>query len=283
MKKNYFLLLLAAALVFGQAQAQTVVRIGMANTASSSNQFPFAGAVRTGQYIYDPAELANPRSGFITSLIFIGNNSASGPDNTLTDLVITLKQVTYTAFTSATFETDVDTVFAAGSYTLPDKGPFGEQEIILDQPFAYDSSKSLIVGVSFSGNTGGRGYLSKSRTGGRVVITTVNPGVPALQNTLNDIAFMVSLGPVAAKARAGAGQLSIYPNPARQQAHLTLPEGATLPASLTLYSSSGSAHQVPAQQLGRSASLNLEQLPRGLYHLQLPHGQQVYRASLVKE
>ena len=139
------------------------------NGVAGSNSFPLNQTPgKMVQWLFAPGEFANPSpagSGNITS--FSVMISSSGSRN-YTNFYIMMGQTTNTAFDSGGFYTGpLDTVYSRASVTH--SGTAGQWlTIVLDVPFLFDASKSLVVQMEQCGSTGtgmsiGHTVLAESR------------------------------------------------------------------------------------------------------------------------
>ncbi len=127
------------------------------NAATNNNAFPFNSLNATGkstQTLYLPGAFNQPTaspSGNITKIYFQASTTASA---TYTQLIIKMGLTTDIDLpTSAWYTGTMTTVFDHTSYTL--SGTSGQfSAIILDTPFYYDSTKSLVVEISQCGYSG---------------------------------------------------------------------------------------------------------------------------------
>lgn len=149
------------------------------NTAGAGNTFPFGSATgRMVQFLILPGEINQPTptiSGNITKLYCM--IAASFGPLTYTNLRILLGQSTITTFPTGVFYTgDRDTVYKRASVSITGT-LLNWLEFELDHPFAYDSTKSLIIQIEQQSTTGtalyslGNTYL----TGKRRTYSTVYP------------------------------------------------------------------------------------------------------------
>lgn len=285
MKKHYLIILLALLGwgADGLAQVRTATPV-----FTGSNLFPFSGVVRHGQYLYAPGDFQSTtlRSGVVDTIFFVrsGSNPTVQGDNTITDIVIGVMQDTLSQFPNNNYLTGFTTVYSAGTMIIPQGNDFEPYAIPLQQTFTYDSTKSLIIDIVYTSNSGNaKGWASGTNTARRIT-ASATAASPNLQNTQASFIMNVQATPTSNRVRMQTAQLALHPNPATDAATLQLPTGMQAPSQLEVYNCSGACLKVPCQMTGpNAAQLDLRQLPAGLYELALPHGSAVYRARLVRE
>lgn len=163
--KNTMVLLIAMFLYAGELTAQTPMHYNF-NTTTGGNAFPFSVvAGKVTQFLILPGELNQPTpapSGMITKYyIFCATASI-----TYTNLTIKMGQSTITTLPTGVFYTDpMDTVYFNPSVTLTSTaGSF--TPIVLNTPYNYDNTKSLIVEISQCGASAtGMSSYNTSMTG----------------------------------------------------------------------------------------------------------------------
>ena len=132
------------------------------NTTGSSNSFPFnISAGKQIQLLYLPGDFNQPTpapAGSITSVSFLMYANL-GP-YTYTNLIIKMGQTTATTFSGSGWYTgQLDTVYNRASVSLSGTAG-GWLTIVLDRPFVYDPTQSLIVDVQQCSASGASGYSS---------------------------------------------------------------------------------------------------------------------------
>lgn len=130
-------------------------------TNAGNNTFPLGtGAGRMVQWLVLPGGLNQPSaapSGFITK--FYCQMAVSFGPFTYTNLNLILSQSTITDLpTSAFYTTSLDTVYHRASVQISNTG-VSWLEFVLDHPFAYDNTKSLMVQLEHRGATGSATYV----------------------------------------------------------------------------------------------------------------------------
>ncbi len=149
------------------------------NTTNGGNTFPLGTPTgRMVQWLITPGEINQPTaviSGHISK--FYCMIAANFGPLTYTNFSLMLGQTTLTALPTSVFYTGaMDTVYKRTSVTLSGT-ILNWLELTLDHPFAYDSTKSLIIQMEHLGATGtalyvlGHTYL----TGKRRTYSTVYP------------------------------------------------------------------------------------------------------------
>jgi len=170
------------------------------NTGTSSNSFPFnvAGG-KLVETLFVPGAFSNPTpapAGTITS-IFVRLSTAM-VNRVYTDLTIKMAQSTLTSFTTGTFYAGPwTTVYYRSSVTI--NNPIEWLEFILDTPFAYDPTQSLIVEMGQCGATGSGGSVRNTTTSGIVRVWSVGgcPFVPYNGGDAGTLNFGITLGSTA--------------------------------------------------------------------------------------
>jgi len=155
-------------LVTGQPQYYNFTGAG-----NGTNNFPFnVGAGKDVQMIYLAGEFNQPSSAPAGNIISVAvfMNTALGPA-TYTDLTIKLAQSTITSLTAGAFYAGpMTTVYYRASVVLTNPAS-SWITFVLDSPFPYDPTQSLIVDIGQCGGTGtlGGGCAYTNQTGVRRV------------------------------------------------------------------------------------------------------------------
>jgi hypothetical protein len=145
MKKSRLLIFFLFILAFNVANAQQVYK--GPGTSNSTFLFGYTSYAAKSQCIFWPSDFTNLVSGNITR-VYYHYGSGTG-DQVLTRFEIQIGQTTETSYTNNNFFTALTPVFYRDSYTIP-QGVSGEWFYIdLDTPFTYDSTKTLIVQLTF--------------------------------------------------------------------------------------------------------------------------------------
>jgi hypothetical protein len=134
------------------------------NTGGSANSFPWNIANgKEIQLLYLPGDFNQPSpapAGNIASISFRINETYPLGPATYTDLTIKMGQSTITSFDLGGFYPgSLSTVYHRASVTLTGI-PGDWMTITLDDPFAYDPTKSLIIDIGQCGETGATGFSS---------------------------------------------------------------------------------------------------------------------------
>lgn len=150
-----------------QAQQHTT----FLNPNSAANLSPFSASTTLKlATIYRPGDfLTSVPSGAINRIYFA---SASGSGSgTYSNFTVRMGQTTDTAFTSTTFPTL--TLCRQNTLVVPSVSVNGYIPIDLTTAFPYDSTKSLIVEISYDSRTAGNGFSIRSnvRTGTNIALT----------------------------------------------------------------------------------------------------------------
>lgn len=160
MKKVILLLVLSFVLTVN-INAQTPQYYNYNTTNAGNNTFPLGtGAGRMAQWLALPGELNQPTvapNGLITK--FYCYMAVSFGPFTYTNLNLLLGQATITNLPTSVFYTGpLDTVYHRASVPISGTA-LGWLEFTLDHPFAYDSTKSLIIQLEHRGATGSANYI----------------------------------------------------------------------------------------------------------------------------
>jgi hypothetical protein len=148
--------------------------------------------------LFIPGAFSNPTpapAGTITS-IFVRLSTAM-VNRVYTDLTIKMAQSSITTFTTGTFYAGtLTTVYYRSSVTI--NNPVEWLEFILDTPFAYDPTQSLIVEMGQCGATGSGGSVRNTSTSGIVRVWSVGgcPFVPYNGGDAASLNFGITLGSV---------------------------------------------------------------------------------------
>lgn len=197
MKKSILLLILSFVLTtFAFSQTPQFYNY---NTTNAGNTFPLGTATgRMVQWLILPGEINQPGqtiSGNITK--FYCMIAANFGPFTYTQLSILLGQSTITTFPTGVFYTgNRDTVYKRTSVSLTGT-ILNWLEFTLDHPFAYDSTKSLIIQIEHLGASGSASYVLGHTylTGKRRTYSTAYPfGVQAQDAYV--INFGVNISPL---------------------------------------------------------------------------------------
>ena len=167
------------------------------NTGTSGNSFPFnvAGGKMT-ESLFIAGSFSNPSAapaGTITS-IFV-RLSAAMVTRVYTDLTIKMAQSSITTLTSGVFYAGpLTTVYYRASVTINNAA--GWLEFILDTPFAYDPTQSLILDMGQCGATGSGGSVYNSSTSGIMRDWSVGgcPFAPYAGGDASTLNFGITLG-----------------------------------------------------------------------------------------
>lgn len=256
------------------AQAPQVTKVS-ANT-NISNYLLGNPAASKNQLLYLPADLAGATAGTINRVYFRrGTASMSGV--ALSDFTIKLGHTSNTTFVPATeFYTGLQTVLNQATYN-PGAGAAGEWiSIPLTSAFTYDPAKTLIVETSFTASTATYVYTDGDpHSGANAGKKLFSASATAITGTTTSSVwqhFGFDLGPVGVRDDAAIGaSLSIFPQPATTELHLSWPAAPAGPITLSLYDAQG--RRVREQQtsaelvrLGYSA-LPTAELAAGTYSL----------------
>ncbi|MCX7834051.1 MAG: T9SS type A sorting domain-containing protein [Ignavibacteria bacterium] len=195
-------------LIFLFSGASAQMYYNHADTAGTPNAFPFmmsgGKAVNT---LIRAGELGPVPSGQqITKVYFF---MAANATRTFTDLVILMAQSTITTLTSGQFYSGpYDTVYHKASVTLTSYNNKW-MGIELDKPFAYDTSKSLILFVGQCASTGtSMTVRNKSYTGIRRVWSVGGcPFTPYSSGDAAVVGFGIDVSPIT----GGIGKISQIP------------------------------------------------------------------------
>ncbi len=161
-------------LMFGlSVHAQQYTTLLNPNSAANLSPFSSTATLRLTT-LYRPGDfLTAVPSGAITRIYFA---SASGSGSgTYSNFTVRMGQTNDTAFTSTTFPTL--TLCRQNTLVVPSVTANGYIPIDLTTAFPYDSTKSLIVEISYDARTAGNGFSIRSnvRTGTNIALTAATP------------------------------------------------------------------------------------------------------------
>lgn len=219
MKKVLFLFALLALLF--EASAQQIVKSG--GTSNSTFLFGNTGYARKTQLLYPASVLSNVRSGKIVRLYFKYGSTGTTNNQTLSHFRIKLGQTLDEDFPSGTapFYTDLISVKHDTSFVIPSGTSGNWFPIDLDSSFAYDSTQTLIVQVSFSASqVANWGTNGTNNTGPKKIISpdtaaTVGDGT---SSTWQDMGFDLLV--TSTKETIRVATAAPFPNPATDFLHL---------------------------------------------------------------
>ncbi len=143
-------LLLFAFIVLTSAtfsHAQQIFKGG--GTSNSTFLFGYTSYAAKSQCIFLPGDLTNLRSGNMTRLYWRYGSTGNTSPQTLTYFTIKIGQTTATGYNANNFFTGLQEVMFDSSYTIPAGITGNWFGIDLDTTFAYDSTKTLIVQLTF--------------------------------------------------------------------------------------------------------------------------------------
>ena len=265
-------LLLAAPLFsFGQVAPQ----IAKSSTATVPSAFLFGSdAARKTQLLYSPANLPNAVAGPIRRVYFM--YATSNATVALTDLRLTLGQTADTVFVPATrFYPGQRQVLRDSAYTIPAGSANGWFGIDLDSTFAYDPTRTLIVGVAFATSSNQAFSTLGSNTfaspgAGKKLYAAADTATVGFTSSGSWPHFGFDNRLLGTTADAAlAGPLLLFPNPAADRLTVVLPE-AEEPATLTLTDVLGRVvlrREAPAAAVRTGEALDVHNLPAGTYAL----------------
>ncbi len=267
MKQSYFLTI--PFLIFATGlQAQMVQKCcGTSNSTFLLGNTSFA---KHTQCIYLPTDLTGAADAPITTLYFRYGSTGEDLGNTLGGLMIRLGLTTETAFAGGnTFFTDLDTVMMASEYIIP-PGMEGDWfPIVLDTPFPFVASRTLILDVWFeTSTTTNLGTLGTSNMGRKLyALDLASPTGSTTSSTWQDIGFDLSLPTAIADAEQGSMQLRPLPGNTQWIVSWTGPVDL---GRIAVYDASG-RQVLQASQAGSQSSriLDLSSVRAGIYVLEL--------------
>lgn len=134
------------------------------NTGSAANFAPFNNTTtRKLRTLYRTSDfVVAPSNGLITT-VYLASASGSG-GGTWSDFRISLGQTADTVLTSTTFTPGLTVALDAPSFTITSVSSNAYIAFPLSTPFAYDTSLSLIVEISYNDRTSGTGFAVRSNT-----------------------------------------------------------------------------------------------------------------------
>jgi len=141
--------------------AQTPQYFNYSDTTAGSNTFPLGtGAGRMVQWLFLSGDFSHPTtapSGNITKF-YVETAKSFGPFN-YNNVYLLLGQSTITTLPTSAFYTESrDTVYARATVSLSGT-PLTWLEFVLDHPFVYDNTKSLIVQLEHRSASGSASYI----------------------------------------------------------------------------------------------------------------------------
>ncbi|MES2560606.1 MAG: T9SS type A sorting domain-containing protein [Bacteroidota bacterium] len=196
LRKHFFLLLFAAINCITVAVAQTPM-YAKNGSGTTGNTIPLNQASQKTQLLYAPSDFGTtPISGNITKIYF--RNSAAGAVGAYTSFQIRMMQTGDLAFPSTSYYTTGFTVVhSAASQTVTANATAGGWfEIILNSPYAYNNSQSLVVEIQYASMTTGISTTTSVSTGrntrcsGQVLTATTGTA----STTQNDFGMDISAG-----------------------------------------------------------------------------------------
>jgi len=166
------------------------------NNGSSSNSFPFnMSGGKDVQSLFIPGAFNQPGpapAGTITSIFVL--LSAAMVNRVYTDLTIKMGQSAITDLTSGTYYAGpMTTVYYRASVTI---NASGWLEFVLDTPFPYDPTQSLITDMGQCSATGSGGTVYNSMTSGIKRVWSVGgcPFVPYASGDASTLNFGITIG-----------------------------------------------------------------------------------------
>lgn len=267
--KNKLLLLCFCTLLFNITNAQQVYK--GPGTSNSTFLFGYTSYAAKSQCIFWPSDFTNLVSGNITR-IYYHYGTGTG-DQVLTRFEIKMGQKTDTGYTNNNFFTGLTQVFYRNSYTIP-QGVSGEWFYIdLDTPFAYDSTKTLVVQLIFPESAiDSWGTLGTSNTPVKKIIspdTLATVGDPS-SSTWQDFGFDVtaSNGIKSYVSNHTILDFMIAPNPAQNQIQVKILNTTRNNTELTIYNALGET-LLQYRPSNSTETIDLSAFTDGIYFVML--------------
>ncbi|MBK5285778.1 MAG: T9SS type A sorting domain-containing protein [Bacteroidia bacterium] len=284
----FFLLLPAIVLIPSVAKSQQVI-VGTGTALSVFSPINRSNDYCVYEIIYLASDINLP--GDITHLAF---ERADGTDTALIQNVdLYMMHTTQTQVSAGTFDTTGYTHVYSG--TFPNDAGFGWREVMLDVPFTYNGTDNLEVLAV-------KGYqpaVANTPVTPRWYYTNISPspararryyGNTAITNTTNlstisfssnvRLTFDISTGTV----EIIPGRFHIYPNPASNELRISN-AGFTI-HNVAIYDILGQKHlslNSPATGNEFSTSIDISQLPTGVYFVKVNTLDKMYIEKLIKE
>jgi hypothetical protein len=282
MHKYLFTLILSFFLVVNSNAQQVYKGLG---TSNSTFLFGYTSYAAKSQCIFLPANLNNLRSGNITRLYWRYGSTGNTNPQTLTYFTIKLGQTTATAYNANTFFTGLQQVMFDSSYTIPAGITGNWFAIDLDTTFAYDSTRTLIVQLTFPQSAVDNwGTYGTTNTPTRKIIspdTAAVTGDPS-SGTWQDFGFdlLTPTGVQTIFNTANAFDFIVSPNPVRDQLHVIPLAAGNENLSITITNSLG--QQVMNKTIASAEQdIDVSFLSRGVYTVTLSGKKQAEKSKTI--
>jgi hypothetical protein len=261
------------------------------NSPGTANGFPFT--IPSGkmiQTLYLPGEFSNPTpapGGKQITSVFVQLHSAM-TNRSFTDLTIKMGQTTLTDLTAGSFYSGpMTTVYSRSAITI--SNPADWLEFILDTPFPYDPTKSIVIEIGQCQtimNAGGN--IRYTITSGIKRIVSYG-GCPYVVYTGGgSYAYIthcgINLTTVGIEEKKPL-KVEIYPVPNDGQFNISLGGGSMCALSLEVYNSLGLmifSKTISGQQNSQVIPVDLKPVPPGIYSIILrSSGEQTLHKKIV--
>jgi hypothetical protein len=289
MKKifSFFVMLMLFSIFAASLMAQTPQYYNY-NTGGTSNGFPLNQPPgKMAQTLHLPGEFSNPTpapSGQITS-VFVQLSTAM-TNKPFTDLTIKMGQTTLTDLTAGTFYSGtMTTVYYRPSIII--NNPAGWLEFILDTPFPYNPTQSIVIEIGqcqSAMNTGGSILYTITSGIKRVWSTGGCPFTPWATSNAYITHTGIKIGSVGIEEKEPL-KVEIYPVPNDGQFNISLGGGYACALSLEVYNSLGLmifSKMVSGQQNSQVIPVDLKPVPPGIYSIIIrSSGEQTLHKKIV--
>lgn len=262
----FFYLIIFFNIEFDFCHAQSIYK-GL----NSDNSTFLLGAVnaRKSQCLYKTSDFnMPPSSGLINKIYYRYGTTGITAAHDLSPFTIKIGQTTDTVFLGGnTFFTGLTTVRYDSVYTIP-AGVQGDWlGIDLQTPFAYDSTKTLIVEIQFYNSTGTAfGTLGNTNNNQKIISSdTASLVSVGSSTTWQDFGFDYSIT-TGKQLFTSTNKINLYPNPSTDIVNISDFKGS----EVIVFDAIG--NQV-LKQINNNQSQNiiidLQQFPQGIYFIKL--------------
>jgi hypothetical protein len=243
---------------------------------NNDNSTFLLGAVnaRKSQCIYKPSDFNTiPNNGEITKIYYRYGTTGITAAHDLSPFTIKLGQTADTVFGGGnTFYTNLSTVRMDSVFTIPAGAQGDWFGIDLQTPFAYDSSKSLIVEIKFYNSTGTAFGTMGNDNSGQKIISSDTASVVAVgsSTTWQDFGFDYLI-PTGKSNINTFNDIMIYPNPSNGLITINnLPRKINKTISvIDVYGKLVLSKIINSSQT--TEVLNINEFENGIYFLKIDH------------
>ena len=241
------------------------------NSVTSSTFLLGNGNAAHTQCLYLPGDLSNLHSGWVYAIQFVRGQTGQDIGNTLTNLTIGMGQTIDTAFPNGnTFFTGLQTVFFNPLVGIPPGNELAWMGLLLDTEFPYDSTRTLIIDVSFTASATQSFATMGSANNGRKIYNSLLTAPTGFTNSTTWQDFGMNLEPFTGIAEEHLIEAMLAPVPTTDALYVQLAMEHRNALDLELYDGAGRIvhRQVLAAGTLR-VELFLDDLPAGAYTLLL--------------